>query len=182
MRFFNVLSLQIALAVITTGAFAQITSSSVTVVGKTNPVVAGSNFRPRPTPPKRDRQVEAPASNQPQAPLTNDSDLVRAVSDGRNVNFVQGAGVIVTRVLPDDNSGLPHQRWYVRLSNGKEIIAIYNSDMGQRVPVKPGVVMSLGGEFKMTNLGPMIHWLHSDPQGTRPNGFVIIQGVRYGGN
>ena len=162
MRFFQVLSLQLVLVLATNGALAQVFSNS--------------NFKPRSIPPKHDRQIVA------SLPVSNDSDLIRAVNDHRNVNFVQGAGVVVTRILPDDNSGLPHQRWYVRLSNGKEIIAIYNSDMGQRLPLQTGLVMALGGEFKMTNMGPMIHWLHSDPKGTRPNGYVIIQGVRYGGN
>lgn len=171
MRFFSVLSLSMVLTFVAQGLLAQGNLSK-----------SGSNFRPRPTPPKSERQAQIPGSNQQIPPVNNDSDLVRAVNDRRNVNFVQGAGVVVTRVLPDDNAGRPHQRWYIKLSNGKEMIAVYNSDMGDRVPVKPGVVMSVGGEFKMTNLGPMIHWLHADPKGTRPDGYVIIQGVRYGGN
>ncbi len=110
----------------------------------------------------------------------NDSDLVRAVNDRRNVNFVQAGNVVVSRILPDDNVGSPHQKWYVRLSNGKEVIAVYNSDMGRRVPMKVGTTMALGGEFKMTNIGPLIHWLHYDPRGNRPDGYVIVDGVRYG--
>lgn len=112
----------------------------------------------------------------------NDSDLVRAVNDRRNVNFVEAGGVIVSRILPDDTQGLPHQKWVVKLSNGKEVQAVYNSDMGKRVPVKIGTVMAMGGEFKMTNIGPLIHWLHRDPRGTRPDGYVIIDGVKYGDN
>jgi hypothetical protein len=115
------------------------------------------------------------------APAQNDADLVRAVNDRRNVNFVQAGNVVVSKILPDDTTGLPHQKWYIKLSNGKQVIAIYNSDMGKRIPMKVGTVMALGGEFKMTNIGPLIHWLHFDPRGSRPDGYVIVDGVLYGG-
>lgn len=125
-----------------------------------------------------------PGGTYPKPPVAmgaqNDSDLVRAVNDRRNVNFVEGHNVVVSRLLPDDKAGLPHQRWYVKLSNGAEVFAVYNIDLGQRIPMKIGDVMSLGGEFKMTNVGPLIHWLHYDPSGRRPDGYVEVNGVRYG--
>jgi len=111
----------------------------------------------------------------------NDSDLVRAVNDRRNVNFVEAGNVTIVEILPDDTQGLPHQKWVVQLSSGAKVHAVYNSDMGARVPVKIGAKMALGGEFKMTNIGPMIHWLHYDPRGQRPDGYVEMNGVTFGG-
>lgn len=120
-------------------------------------------------------------SNGSQQSAQNDSDLVRAVNDRRNVNFVEAANVTVVEILPDDTQGLPHQKWVVQLSSGAKVNAVYNSDMGARIPVKIGAKMALGGEFKMTNIGPLIHWLHYDPRGQRPDGYVEMNGVRYGG-
>lgn len=110
---------------------------------------------------------------------TNDSDIVRAVNDQRRVNFVEGGGMVVTKVLPDDNNGLKHQKWVVRLSNGKTMQAVYNSDMCPRVPVKVGDVVAMGGMFLWTNTGALLHWLHHDPRGNRPDGYVFVNGKYY---
>ncbi|WP_374078674.1 DUF3465 domain-containing protein [Bdellovibrio bacteriovorus] len=109
----------------------------------------------------------------------NDSDIVRAVNDQRRVNFVEGGGMVVTKVLPDDNNGLKHQKWVVRLSNGKTMQAVYNSDMCPRVPVKVGDVIAMGGMFLWTNTGALLHWLHHDPRGNRPDGYVFVNGKYY---
>ena len=112
--------------------------------------------------------------------VSDDSDLVRAVRDRRNVNFVQASNVEVVQILPDDNDGLRHQRWYVRLSDGSKVFAVYNIDITKRVPIQVGQKISLGGEFKWTNQGALIHWLHADPEKRRPDGYVDVNGVRYG--
>ena len=113
--------------------------------------------------------------------VQSDSDLVRAVSGRRDVNFVEASQVVVVRLLSDDTQGLPHQRWYVRLSDGSEVFCVYNLDMGGRIPLKVGSSIGLGGQFKFTNQGPLMHWLHSDPQHRRPDGYVEVDGHRYGG-
>lgn len=132
------------------------------------------NYPPR-------QNVEAPSASANAGPLaTDDSDLIRAVRDRRSVFFVQASNVVVVKVLPDDTQGLKHQRWYVRLSDGSQVFAVYNIDQTARVPVQVGQTMSLGGEFKWTDQGALIHWLHSDPSGRRPNGYVIVNGQKYG--
>jgi hypothetical protein len=103
------------------------------------------------------------------------------VNDRRDVDFVEAANVTVVKILPDDTQGLPHQKWVIQLSSGAKVNAVYNSDMGARIPVKIGDKMALGGQFKMTEIGPLIHWLHYDPRGQRPDGYVELNGVRYGG-
>ena len=109
----------------------------------------------------------------------SDAQIVDAVENQRRVNFVEGAGMVVVKVLPDDNSGLKHQKWVVRLSSGKLMQAVYNSDMCPRVPVRVGDVMSMGGMFIWTSQGGLLHWLHHDPRGNRPDGYVEIGGVYY---
>lgn len=127
---------------------------------------------------ERGGSIAAPLQAQSQA--QNDSDLVRAVNDRRSVHFVEAANVVVTRILPDDTSGLPHQRWYVRLSNGTQVLCVYNLNMGNKIPLQMGSTLTIGGEFKWTSQGPLMHWLHDDPKDRRPDGYVEMNGVRYG--
>lgn len=111
--------------------------------------------------------------------IRDDSDIVRAVNDQRRVDFVEGGGLTVTKLLPDDNNGLKHQKWMVRLSNGFTMQAVYNSDLCPRVPLKVGDVIAMGGQFIWTKGGALLHWLHHDPKGRRPDGFVFVNGKFY---
>ncbi|WP_374035172.1 DUF3465 domain-containing protein [Bdellovibrio bacteriovorus] len=122
------------------------------------------------------RQSEPSASLDETA---SDSDLVRAVNDRRREDFVEGGSLTVVKVLPDDNSGLEHQKWVVRLSNGELMQAVYNLDMCPRVPLKVGDVIAMGGQFIWTNKGGLLHWLHHDPRGRRPDGYVYVNGQYY---
>lgn len=109
----------------------------------------------------------------------SDSDIIRAVNDQRRVDFVEGGSMVVTKILPDDNSGLKHQKWVVRLSNGKQMQAVYNLDMCPRVQIKVGDKIAMGGQFIWTGGGGLLHWLHHDPRGNRPDGYVYANGRYY---
>jgi hypothetical protein len=98
----------------------------------------------------------------------------------KSLNFVEVKNVTVTKLLPDDNSGLRHQKWIVALANGSSIMGVYNIDMGERIPLKVGDVINMGGQYIWENGGGLLHWLHADPQGRRPDGYVEVNGVRYG--
>lgn len=128
-------------------------------------------------------EAQAKQQGKPQGQVVdnsaNDSDIIRAFNDQRRVFFVEGGSMVVTKVLPDDNNGLKHQKWVVRLSNGKTMQAVYNSDMCPRVPIKVGDVIAMGGMFLWTESGAMLHWLHHDPRGKRPDGYVYVNGEYY---
>lgn len=112
--------------------------------------------------------------------LNGDTQLVQALHQRRNVNFVEAADLVVTKILPDDTKGLPHQRWVARVSDGTTVMMIYNSDMGVRIPVKVGDHFSAGGQFIWTPEGGLLHWLHEDPRNKRPDGFIYMNGTIYG--
>lgn len=118
---------------------------------------------------------------QNETPIRDDRELVRAVRDKRQIHFIRAANMEVIRLLPDDTQGAKHQRFYVRLSDGQEVSAVYSLESGRdRVPVKVGSRVGLAGEFKWTRFGALIHWLHEDTSNRRPDGYVEISGVRYG--
>lgn len=119
-----------------------------------------------------------------QSPQGNgqDSDLIDAVNNRRRVNFVEGSGLLVVSVLPDDTNGREHQKWVVQLSNGKLVQAVYNSEMCPQVPLQEGDIVDMGGEFIWTPKGGLLHWLHHDPRGNRPDGYVTLDGTVYCGN
>lgn len=127
--------------------------------------------------PNRKGGFDQPGSGTP----ANDADIVRAVESRRHANYVQGGGMVVSEILPDDNKGLRHQKFVVQLSNGSKMLAVYNLDMqGCRpVPVQKGDTVAMGGEFKWTQQGALLHWLHYDPSGRRPDGYVQHDGVDY---
>lgn len=123
--------------------------------------------------------VSAPVEISAVDETASDADIVRAVEDRRRVDFVEGGSMEVVKVLPDDRNGAAHQKWVVRLSNGKTMNAVYNSDMCPRVPVKVGDIVAMGGQFLWTNSGPLLHWLHGDPRSRRSDGYVYLKGTYY---
>lgn len=112
--------------------------------------------------------------------IADDSALVAAVNGHHNVYYVEAADLTTTKILPDDTSGLPHQKWEAKLSDGSIITVIYNSDMGARVPVHVGDKFGVGGQYIQTGHTGLIHWLHDDPKHSRPDGYVYLNGVVYG--
>lgn len=120
----------------------------------------------------------------PQDPIpgevTDDSALVDVMASQRNAYYVEAGNLQVTKILPEDHQGLPHQKWVARTSTGDSIVVIYNLDMGPKVPLKVGDHFAVGGQFIWSQRGPLIHWTHDDPRKNRPDGYVYHNGLVYG--
>ena len=112
--------------------------------------------------------------------IDDDSALVAAVQSRKRVRYVEAGNVVATKLLPDDNKGLRHQKWEAQLSDGNVIQVIYNVDMVPRVPIQVGDKFGVGGEYIPSGRTGIIHWLHDDPKGLRPDGYVYLNGVVYG--
>jgi hypothetical protein len=106
-------------------------------------------------------------------------ELLNLISRRKSNVFVQAGGLKVVKLLPDDREGRPHQKFVVELADGKLMTAIYNLDMCPRVPVAVGDIVGLAGDFIWSQQRPIMHWLHHDPSGKRPTGFVELEGRRY---
>ncbi|MDO9181975.1 MAG: DUF3465 domain-containing protein [Bacteriovorax sp.] len=85
---------------------------------------------------------------------------------------------VVSQILPEDHSGLPHQKYTLTVAGQIKLLIVSNLDFG-RVPLVLGSTVSVCGEFKKVGQG-MIHWTHFDPHGGHPDGFTIVNGALYG--
>ena len=132
-------------------------------------VVSFSAFATSPDMPCKDQQGNALNSS-----LASILKVVHGHS-AREQIFVTGK---ITKILPEDHSGLPHQKYSVVVSPDITLSVVSNLDFG-RVPVKEGQTVSVCGEFKHVGQG-MVHWTHFDPHGGHADGFTVLNGVLYG--
>lgn len=106
------------------------------------------------------------------AAVVDDSQLVRAIQYRTRVNFLEANNLVVTRLLPDDNQGLKHQKFMVQTSNGQSVMIVYNTDLCPKVPARVGDKVSVGGEYIYNRQGGLVHWTHYDPSRRRPSGYI----------
>lgn len=110
--------------------------------------------------------------------LPNTVDQLKVVMrSGANRPQVLVTG-IVSKILPEDHSGLPHQKYTITVNGDIQLLIVSNLDFG-RVPLVIGKSVSVCGEFKKVGQG-MVHWTHFDPHGGHPDGFTVVDGKLYG--
>ncbi len=85
---------------------------------------------------------------------------------------------VITNILPEDHSGLQHQKFSIKVSNDISLSIVSNLEFG-RMPIAIGKTITVCGEFKKVGQG-MVHWTHFDPHGNHADGFSIIDGEIYG--
>jgi hypothetical protein len=112
--------------------------------------------------------------------VKDDSALISALTYGRNVNYIEAGNLLVIKLLPDDTRGSAHQKWVAQLSDGSTVLVVYNTDLSARVPIRVGDRFGVGGEYISDKNGPVLHWLHEDPSGRRPDGYIYLDGSVYG--
>ena len=107
------------------------------------------------------------------------SSVERAFEQRQRDVQVMGEGV-VSRILSDDRSGSPHQRFVVRLSSGQTVLIQHNIDLAPRIAqLKEGDTVSFYGEYIWNEQGGLIHWTHDDPAGRHVAGWVKHKGRTY---
>src|SRR5215203_1091512 len=91
------------------------------------------------------------------------SSLDRAFEQRSKDVQVNGQGV-VTRILPDDTFGTPHQRFIVRLASGHTVLIEHNIGLADRIgDLNEGDTVSFSGEYVWNEQGGLVHWTHHDP-------------------
>jgi len=110
---------------------------------------------------------------------TNGDSISRAFEQRQSNVQVEGEGT-VSRILPDDNVGSPHQRFIVRLGSGQTVLIQHNIDLAQRIDgLKVGDTISFSGEYVWNEHGGLIHWTHHDPAGKHQAGWIKHNGQTF---
>ena len=100
------------------------------------------------------------------------SAIERAFENRERDVQVEGEGV-VTRVLADDRSGSPHQRFIVRLASGQTVLIQHNIELAPRIEdLNEGDTVSFFGEYVWNTQGGIVHWTHHDPAGRHIAGWL----------
>jgi hypothetical protein len=88
--------------------------------------------------------------------------------------FVTTDGVVV-EVMPDDLTGVKHQRFLIHTESGHSLLIVYNIDSNPRLEVSAGNKIHVEGTYVWNRYGGIIHETHSDIHKDQPDGEVIIQ-------
>lgn len=121
----------------------------------------------------------SPRPSVPPAPPSTDPAILAAIRDQRSNVWGQVAGV-VSRLIKDDREGSPHQRFLVRLEGGTTVLVAYNLDLAPRItPLAVGDTVLLRGEYEWNDKGGVMHWVHRDPSGRQPGGWVRVHGREF---
>lgn len=104
--------------------------------------------------------------------------LRQAFEERRSGLVVQGRG-IVARMLPDEVEGARHQRFVLRLSDGRALPFAHDIDVALRVPLVPGDEVGFRGRYEWSAEGGSVHGTHHDPRGRQPGGWLEHDGRRY---
>lgn len=119
------------------------------------------------------------ACDPPSQPRGNRTPITRAFEQQARDVQVEGEGV-VDRILSDDKSGSPHQRFIVRLTSGQTVLIEHNTELAPRIAdLKEGDTVSFYGEYVWNSQGGIVHWTHHDPAGRHEAGWVRHYGRIY---
>lgn len=103
-------------------------------------------------------------------------EIARAFDQRQSDVQVEGEGT-VSRILPDDTVGSPHQRFIVQLASGQTILIEHNIELAPRIDgLKVGDAVSFSGEYVWNDKGGLIHWTHHDPAGKHQGGWIKHDG------
>jgi len=116
--------------------------------------------------------------NEPAGPVAGSS-VEHAFEQRQRDVQVKGEGV-VSRILSDDKSGQPHQRFIVRLLSGQTILIQHNIELAPRIAeLREGDAVSFYGEYIWNEQGGLVHWTHHDPAGRHVAGWLKHNGRAY---
>lgn len=114
------------------------------------------------------------------APLSVlDQDEVLRAQERRLIKVEVTVEAPVYKILDDDREGLPHQRFLIALRNGTTILIAHDLKMAPRVPIAPGDIVRVHGEYIWNKKGGVIHWTHQSRRAGHENGWIELNGRRF---
>jgi len=129
--------------------------------------------------PSRSPINETPSPISGQSTGESDAIIADAFLNHESKLQVFGQGV-VTKLLPDDNSGSRHQKFIITLASGQTLLVAHNIDLAPRIgSLREGDTVQFYGEYEWNEKGGVLHWTHRDPSGSHVDGWLEHQGQTY---
>ena len=85
----------------------------------------------------------------------------------------------VKKLLPDDTKGLPHQRFLLEIENGTTVLVAHDTKYAPKVPIQPGDVVTIKGEYIWNRKGGVIRWTHRSDTPRHEGGYIEFDGQKY---
>lgn len=114
----------------------------------------------------------------PPAGQVYEAEVLRAQA-AQAIKVMVTATLPVKKQLPDDLKGLKHEKFLLSLSNGTTILVAHNIDQAAYVPIKPGDLVTIHGEYIWNAKGGLIHWTHRSDTPRHESGWIELNGQRY---
>ncbi len=114
-----------------------------------------------------------------QYPQSGSGDVERSFETRSSNIQVSGEGTVL-RVLSDDRSGSPHQRFILKLASGQTVLISHNIALAPRIDdLNVGDTVSFAGEYVWNEQGGLIHRTHRDPRSRLVSGWLKHNGRTY---
>jgi hypothetical protein len=104
---------------------------------------------------------------------------IESAFENREENVPVTVAGTVVRILKDERDGVgsDHQRFILRLADGRTVLIVHNIDVAPRVAgLKAGSEATVRGEYVWNPKGGLIHWTHHDPDGSHAAGWILVEG------
>ncbi|MCB9480549.1 MAG: DUF1294 domain-containing protein [Desulfobacteraceae bacterium] len=112
--------------------------------------------------------------------LSSSDEAIKNAFHYKYNNFQIGGSGKVVKILSDDNIGIRHQRFILRLNSGQTLIIAHNIDLAPKIEdIKLGDHINFYGEYEWNSKGGTIHWTHHDPTGNHEDGWLNHGGKLY---
>ena len=112
--------------------------------------------------------------------LSNDDYILKSAFENKQHDLqVHGSGH-VQMLLADDNTGIRHQRFIIKLSSTQTLLIAHNIDISTKIDtLRVNDTIEFYGIYEWNNKGGVIHWTHNDPNGVHKDGWLKHKGITY---
>lgn len=119
----------------------------------------------------------------PETPTTDShiaSSNIESVIDQQQSNVQVEITGNVIKLLSDDLEGSRHQRFIIKIAEGRTILVAHNIDLAPKIDtLKTGDKVTVYGEYEWNKKGGVVHWTHHDPANRHISGWIKHNGKTY---
>jgi hypothetical protein len=124
--------------------------------------------------------VATGCSGTPEQP--DNARICQAYAGAQSHVEVFGQGRVVAVLGMSRGISGEHEGFLLKLDGGCDLLlrVEVNTDITGPIPLHPGEVAKVKGEYETDETGGVIHWTHHDPRGRHEAGYIVAGGKTYG--